>query len=224
MRFAPSIALLGDMESPHYTDTNAFFGSIRWHIFCEKLSSLSRQIMKNLLHSIALAAFGSCFLSCTQPHKNQPTISQLDVARYSGKWHEIARLPNPFERNLVAATATYQAMPGGAIHVVNEGLKENGTRTSITGTARQAAPDDPGKLLVRFDKFPANLIEGDYWILETNPTYTRALVGSPDQKYLWLLSKNPADGPKEFSVLVQQAQQLGYATHQLYYNPQRITH
>lgn len=105
----------------------------------------------------------------------------------------------------------------------NEGLKEDGSRTSINGTARQPERDEPGKLLVRFDKFPANLFEGDYWILETNPTYTQAVVGSPSKNYLWLLSKNPGDGREEFSAQIQRARNLGYDTGELYFNPKRIT-
>jgi apolipoprotein D and lipocalin family protein len=106
--------------------------------------------------------------------------------------------------------------------VRNEGLKSDGTRTSITGTARQPDPRKPGKLLVRFDKFPANFFEGDYWILETDPSYTHAVVGSPDRKFLWLLSKNPSDGRQQFSARIQKVHELGYATDELYFNPKRI--
>ncbi|MES2924419.1 MAG: lipocalin family protein [Verrucomicrobiota bacterium] len=173
-------------------------------------------------HPVALAALSACFLSCSGPQANTPTIRKLDAARYSGVWHEIARLPNPFEKGLTAAKAIYQARPDGTLGVRNEGLKEDGTRTSITGTARQPEQDDPGKLRVRFDPFPANLFEGDYWILETNAAYTRAVVGSPDKKFLWLLSKDPADGRKDFQAQIQGARELGYATGELYFNPKRI--
>jgi apolipoprotein D and lipocalin family protein len=179
--------------------------------------------MKNFPNPIALAALSACFLSCASRQANQPTVRKLDAARYSGEWHEIARLPNRFEKDLIAAKAIYQARPDGTLGVRNEGLKGDGTRTSITGTARQPNPADPGKLLVRFDKFPANLFEGDYWILETNPSYTQAVVGSPGENFLWLLSKNPADGRKEFLGQIQRAEELGYATGSLYFDPKRIT-
>ncbi len=178
--------------------------------------------MTTFSNHIALAGLSACFLSCASPLAYQPTVRKLDVARYSGEWHEIARLPNTFEKNLVAAKAIYKAKPDGTLSVRNEALKARASRTSITGTARQPDPSEPGKLLVRFDQFPANLFEGDYWILNTNPTCTRALVGSPDKNYLWLLSKNPDDGLKEFSAQVQMAKDLGYATGQLYFNPNRI--
>lgn len=172
---------------------------------------------------MALAALSACFLSCARPHASQPTVRELNAAKFSGVWHEIARLPNTFENNLVAAKAIYRAKSDGTLSVSNEGLKNDGARTSIDGNARQPDPADPGKLLVRFDPFPAILFEGDYWILETNPPYTRAVVGSPDKNFLWLLSKNPADGREEFQGQMQRARELGYATGSLYFNPKRIT-
>ena len=179
--------------------------------------------MKSLQNSVIPTALGVCLLSCAGPGANQPTVRKLDAARYSGEWHEIARLPNSFEKGLVAARATYKAKPDGTLSLRNEGLKDNGTRTLINGTARQPDPGDPGKLLVRFDQFPANLFEGDYWILETNPSHTQAVVGSPGKNFLWLLSKDPADGREEFSAQIQRTEKLGYATGELYFNPKRIT-
>lgn len=173
---------------------------------------------------VFIAALSVSLISCATRPTDQPTVPKLDAARYSGEWHEIARLPNSFEKNLVAAKAVYKAKSDGGIHVHNVGLEENGARTSIHGTARQVDSTEPGKLKVRFDPFPANLFEGDYWILDINHSYTRALVGSPNRKYLWLLSKNPKDGRQEFSAQIQRAQELGYDTRSLLFNPKRITH
>lgn len=179
--------------------------------------------MKLSVPQICIILATSFFYSCAPEPLDPPTVSTLDKSRYAGEWHEIARLPNPFEKNLVAAKATYAVNPDGTLSVRNDGLKKNGTRTSITGTAKPADPAEPGKLLVRFDDFPANLFAGDYWILDVNNTYTRALVGSPDRKFLWFLSKNPKDNKAEFRDFFIDATALGYSTGQMIYNPKRIT-
>lgn len=192
----------------------------QWHSECEKAQSFSIPEMKLLVPSIILLllmlVYSSCALKTTAP----PTVSTLDKERYAGTWHEIARLPNRFEKDLVAAKAIYGVNSDGIISVRNEGLKKNGETTSIDGTA--TSTDDPGKLLVRFDRFPANLFAGDYWVLDINDDYTRALIGSPDLKFLWLLSKNPSDNEADFQTQVQKAASLGYDVAQLYYNPKRI--
>ena len=178
--------------------------------------------MKPFLFCIPLLLAALAIVSCATKKPVPSTVSSLDTKRYAGEWHEIARLPNTFERDLVAAKANYGLNPDGTISVQNEGLKMDGEKTSIKGTAKPANDSDPGKLLVRFDRFPANLFAGDYWILDVNSGYTRALVGSPDMKFLWLLSKNPGDGSQDFTQQISKAKELGYDTGELYFNPKRI--
>jgi apolipoprotein D and lipocalin family protein len=48
-------------------------------------------------------------------------ITGFDASRYLGKWYEIARLENRFERGLVQVTATYGERGDGGISVLNRG-------------------------------------------------------------------------------------------------------
>ncbi len=176
--------------------------------------------MKFILAGTIFLASAWFLNSCGNKKNPPPTVTKLDTSRYTGEWHEIARLPNTFERDLIAAKATYGTLPDGNLSVLNEGRKENGEQTSIHGTARSAG--GPGKLEVRFDPFPANLFAGDYWILDVNPSYTRALVGSPDKNFLWLLSKDPGDRKEDFASQISKARDLGFETEDLYFNPARI--
>lgn len=189
-----------------------------WHNSCGIINS-----MKLSIPLICLISINSFLSSCAPEPLDPPTVSTLDKSRYAGEWHEIARLPNSFEEDLVAAKATYGVNADGTLSVRNDGLKKNGTRTSITGSAKPADPAEPGKLLIRFDDFPANLFAGDYWILTVNKSYTRALVGSPDRKFLWFLSKDPKDGKNDFRDQFIDATALGYQTGRMIYNPERIT-
>jgi apolipoprotein D and lipocalin family protein len=43
------------------------------------------------------------------------------------------------------------------------------------------------KLQVSF--FP--LVWGDYWVIDLDPEYRYAVVGSPTRDYLWILSRTP---------------------------------
>ena len=153
-----------------------------------------------------------------------PTAKNFKPAEYVGEWHEIARLPNFFERDLVAAKATYGLLPSGDVSVFNEGLKADGERTEIRGKAVQAGdtPDGEAKLEVRFDVFPASLFAGDYWILDLNDAHTRAIVGSPNRKFLWLLSKDPNSRPDDFSGGIERMKTHGFAMDELIVNPKRI--
>ena len=178
--------------------------------------------MKFLVPTISLIILALVYNSCSPQRPTPQTVTKLDKKRYAGEWHEIARLPNSFEKDLVAAMATYGVKQDGTISVRNDGLKENGETTSIEGVAQPVEDGAPGKLEVRFDSFPANLFTGDYWILDIDSGYRRALVGSPDRKFLWLLSKNPSAGRGDFERQIEQAERLGYDTSKLFFNPKRI--
>jgi len=96
---------------------------------------------------LALTAFSVFLVSCSQSPPPLETVQDLDLNRYDGEWHEIARLPNRFEQGLVAAKATYGVGLNGPLSIRNEGLKANGQMSTITGSANVVGK---GKLKVRF--------------------------------------------------------------------------
>lgn len=113
------------------------------------------------------------------------TVPELDVKRYMGRWHEIARYENRFERGMTDVTATYTLLPDGKIRVENEGYKDGDHKKSV-GRAKQPDPtSDPGKLKVAFFLW----FYADYYILELDTDYKYAVIGSSSDKYLWILSR-----------------------------------
>jgi apolipoprotein D and lipocalin family protein len=85
-------------------------------------------------------------LASTLP--NQP-VPSLDLHRYAGTWHEVARLPMYFQRKcLDGVVATYTPNPDGTIHVHNSCRTAKGLM-SVNGIAR-IRDDQPAALQVRF--------------------------------------------------------------------------
>jgi apolipoprotein D and lipocalin family protein len=124
------------------------------------------------------------------------SIPALDLARYAGLWYEVARLPNQFQNRCAAqVTAEYELLPDSSIRVVNRCLTSDGEPIRAEGRARLAKPGGPpSRLKVRFA--PAifawlSMVWGDYWVLDLTDDYSAALVGTPDRRYLWLLSRTP---------------------------------
>ena len=115
------------------------------------------------------------------------TVQNVDLNRYAGKWYEIARLPNRFEKGLVCVTAEYVMRDDGKIKVINKGHKEeNIQETDIaTGKAWQPDPKEPGRLKVQFF-WP---FSGKYYIFHLDEeNYQYVMVGDPSRKYFWILS------------------------------------
>lgn len=116
-------------------------------------------------------------------------VSSVDLNRYMGQWHEIARLPNRFQRACAGdTTATYTLRPDGKITILNRCRTPEGRTKTAKGTAKLASREGPNtKLRVTFF-WP---FYGNYWIIDLDPGYRWAVVGEPDRKYLWILSREP---------------------------------
>jgi apolipoprotein D and lipocalin family protein len=123
-------------------------------------------------------------------------VADLDYNRYAGKWHEVARLPNRFQKRCVKdVTAEYFVRRDGNIDVLNQCTVKDGTQISARGIARQAGAGRPNSMLkVRFAPWFLSFLPqvwGDYHVLILAPDYSYAAVGSPDRKYLWILARTP---------------------------------
>jgi Bacterial lipocalin len=150
-----------------------------------------------------------------QGYANPPlkTVSSLDLHRYTGKWYEIARLPNRFQKQCASdVSATYDLLTSGDLAVVNTCLKENGQWSVAKGIAWFTEQPPGSKLKVSFVPWLKHfhLFGGDYWILDLDPGYQWSIVGSPDRKYLWILSRTPSLSAHDLSLLLQRAQDLGF--------------
>jgi apolipoprotein D and lipocalin family protein len=134
------------------------------------------------------------FLSSASPALAKGDYPPLDTAEnvnlehYLGKWYEIARLPLFFEKGCVGSMAEYLALDNGKIRVINTCHKNScsGKLKVANGIARVVNRTDNSKLKVSFF-WP---LEGDYWILKLGKDYEYAVVGSPDRKSLWILSRD----------------------------------
>jgi apolipoprotein D and lipocalin family protein len=141
-----------------------------------------------------------------------PVVPKVDLNRYAGKWHEIARLPMYFQRNCASdVTAQYTLKPDGKIEVLNQCRGKNGSLKTAKGTAKVVDKITQAKLKVSFF-WP---FSGDYWILDVGPDYEYAMVGEPGRNYLWILSRKPVMEPATFEKLVNKAKSLGFDTSRL---------
>jgi apolipoprotein D and lipocalin family protein len=142
------------------------------------------------------------------------TVTSVDLSRYAGTWYEIARLPMWFQRHCVDSKAIYSSRPDGAILVHNECVTNTGEVEQAEGVATVVDAKTNARLTVIFDNWFARLFgssrEGNYWILDLDPEYRTAMVGTPDRRYLWILSRTPQFDEAMYRRLVERAQQLGY--------------
>ena len=165
------------------------------------------------LVSIALliAGWAAAALAADAPLRVVPDV---DFARYQGRWYEIARLPNWFEKSCARdVTAEYAPRDDGRITVVNRCRQSDGTMKSAEGIARRVDGKPASVLKVRFAPAILSFIPqvwGDYQIIALAPDYSHAVIGTPDRKYLWVLARTPTLDPVVYRMLLEDARAQGF--------------
>lgn len=135
------------------------------------------------------------------------TVESVDLKRYAGTWYEIARYPNRFQKQCVGnTTATYSLEAGGDLQVINKCLKKDGKIDDAKGKAKIVDEQTNAKLKVSFFAF----FYAPYWIIDLDKDYQYAVVGHPDRKYLWILSRAPEMKDATYQNILRRIEALGY--------------
>ena len=135
-------------------------------------------------------------------------VPAVDLNKYIGTWCEIARYPNSFQKNCTATTATYSLREDAKIKVLNKARIRtiDGKEKSASGKAWVVDKKTNAKLKVQFF-WP---FRGDYWIIQLDKDYQWAVVGDPQRKNLWILSRTPEMDDDVYRKILHRLQEQGY--------------
>jgi apolipoprotein D and lipocalin family protein len=175
--------------------------------------------------SLLLSTLGAQAFAAAEP-VDQPltTIASLDVNRYIGRWYEVAKFPNRFQKQCASdTTADYGLREDGRIRVLNRCRKADGSEDAVEGVARQVGGPTSPKLEVRFA--PAflsflDIVWGDYWVIDLDEYYMLSAVSEPSRKYLWILSRTRQVDPLAYQALLMRLEAQGLDTSKLVPTPQ----
>ena len=159
-------------------------------------------------------------LHTTHSHAKEVTVvTGLDLNRYTGKWFEIARFPNKFQKKCVSdVEATYVKRTSGDIDVINRCKNASGSIEEAVGHARVPNPETMAKLQVRFAPqwmtwLP--MVWANYWVVDLAPDYSVSVVSDPTREYLWILSRRPVIAEPVYDALLKRLVAQGYDTSRL---------
>jgi apolipoprotein D and lipocalin family protein len=151
------------------------------------------------------------------------SVPSVDVARYMGTWHEIAKYPNWFQKKCASSTqANYSLMANGQVQVLNRCKTDKGEWSEALGAARQIGGPTSAQLKVRFA--PAWLsflpfVWGDYWIIDLDPQYQWVVVSEPKLDYLWILSRTPQMPAATYQQLLGKLATAGFDLNRIEISP-----
>ncbi|MGB6129534.1 MAG: lipocalin family protein [Psychrilyobacter sp.] len=135
------------------------------------------------------------------------SLEIFSLENYLGKWVEVARTDNKFEKGLTEVTANY-FKEDNKIKVVNRGWSEEKQKWSESRGYIKETPK-PGRLKVSFFR----PFYGSYNVLHVDKDYKYALVGGGASKYLWILKRKDVEISEELlKKYLDTAKNLGYDT------------
>ncbi len=165
--------------------------------------------MTRLLALVILTALGACGETYRDAAAPMTPVAEVDLARYAGRWYEIARFPVWFQEGCSAITADYALDPDGTVDVLNACREDSldGPLRTAAATARSTDPSN-ARLKVRFSRWVP--IEGDYWVLHLDPDYRTAVVGVPSGSAGWILARTPQITPEQMAAATGALAANGY--------------
>jgi apolipoprotein D and lipocalin family protein len=148
-----------------------------------------------------------------------PTVQNVELDRYLGKWYEISSFPQKFQKGCNATTAEYSLRADGDIKVLNSCRlgSVDGKLKEAVGRAWIKDKKTNAKLKVQFflTRIKFFLFSGNYWILDLDKNYDTVLIGDKSRKYLWILSRDPSIDEERYNELVEKAESLNFDTSKL---------
>ena len=140
-------------------------------------------------------------------------LATVDVNFYLGVWYDIAHIPYDWGKDCFCTTISLGLQVDGSIslrHSCNYHFPHRPLST-WTGSIRPIK-DQPAKLKIRFPYF---YYAGDLIILNVAYNYDWIIVGSPDRKYFWILSRVATMKDRTFTDINDIIRPYGYPLHKL---------
>jgi apolipoprotein D and lipocalin family protein len=154
--------------------------------------------------------------------KEPSPVDNVDLVQYQGRWYEIAKLPNWFQKKCVKnTTASYKLREDGYISVINRCIEKDGEINEVEGKARIVDKQSNAKLEVSFARFLwKNWFWGDYWVIGLADDYSWAIVGGPNHKYAWILAREKRLDNSTLVEIFDILDHQGYKTDKFEFTPQ----
>ncbi len=173
------------------------------------------------IKKLSTLCFGLLLHACQSSEPYTKTVESVNLEQYLGKWYVIANRPTMFETNAYNATETYTLnKETGKIDVAFKYKKGGfeGSEKSVPQTAWVHNEKTKAHWKISLWWLPFNL---DYLIIDLDKNYQWTVVGVPNQKYLWVMSRQPEMNDVLLSEILAGIKNKGYDTSEVNRVPQK---
>ncbi|MES2810269.1 MAG: lipocalin family protein [Bacteroidota bacterium] len=144
------------------------------------------------------------------PIPNKP-VDKVDVNRFAGKWYSLYSIPTMFDKGTSETTTTYTLNNDGYYNVVTTAKKEDNKLHTYKSKLFPIAEDGNAEMKAQF-VWPFKV---DYWVIDLAKDYSYVVVGHPEHKFLFIMSRRPSIDKKLYEGLVAKCKAMGYPVEKL---------
>lgn len=162
-------------------------------------------------------ALGACHSA--QAERPINPVSEVNLARYMGRWYVIASIPTRFGRDGYDQVETYRRAANGDIDTTfrfREGSFE-GPAKHLHSTATVV----PGSGDAQWSVHLFWVLREQYIVGWLAPDYSRVIVARDARDYVWLMARTPQISATAYNDMVARVGAMGYDVNKLRKVPQR---
>jgi len=137
----------------------------------------------------------------------QTVATSVDPKKYEGKWYINAAIPLALDKDWCCTIDNYSLNKKGYIDVLTTYRKYD-LKHKSKSLKQKLIPDKNSN----YTKFMAKVLifSAPYWIISVADDYSYAVLGHPDKKYLYFISKKPQMEEGLYQKLVKFSAEQGY--------------
>ena len=158
------------------------------------------------MKTICVIAF--ILFSAFAPVPNK-TVDKVDLNRFAGKWYSLYSIPTMFDKGSRETTTYYTLNKDGYYNVVTTYKKDDSPE--VKSVTSKIFPGEGGQMKAQFI-WP---IKVDYWVIDLADDYSYVVVGHPDHKFLFIMSRKPCLPKKQYDEIIAKCRAMGYDTDKL---------
>ena len=143
--------------------------------------------------------------------KNMP-VAKIELKKYAGTWYSLYSIPTIFDKGSRETTTRYTLNSEGYYDVLTT-YKKPGDE-SVYSRKSKMFPSEKGQngeLKAQFI-WP---IKVDYWIIELADDYSYVVVGHPEHKFLFIMSRSQKMPKNTYDEIVARCKAKGYEVSKL---------
>ena len=146
-------------------------------------------------------------ISLLFPH---PTVENLDIEKFMGRWYVISLIPNWIEKDATNSYDDYKLNDDGTVDITYHAIQNNSKKQiKQKGIIDK---DNPAKWEIKFIKPWVPFFKAPYEVIIIDKDYQNMVVGYPDNSFGWIMSRDTSiDSLSYVKILDELENKFGYS-------------